>query len=105
MFESEKSVMKMWDFGVKNAVAIGGHCFSKRQVELLGRVGAVEIIICFDKDVLIEDLEKESNKFLKSSFIFDKNNLLKEKDSPIDNGLEIFKKLSSGRIKNDKNFV
>ena len=105
VFESEKSVMKMWDFGVKNAVAIGGHCFSKRQVELLGRVGAVEIIICFDKDVLIEDLEKESNKFLKSSFIFDKNNLLKEKDSPIDNGLEIFKKLSSERIKNDKNFV
>ena len=105
VFESEKSVMKMWELGIKNCVAIGGHSFSKRQVELIGRIGCVEIIVCFDKDVTLDDLEKESNKFIKSSFIYDKKNILKEKDSPIDNGLEIFKKLSSERIKNDKNIL
>lgn len=104
VFESEKSVMKAWSLGIKNCVAIGGHSYGSRQVELLERLG-VEIVTCFDKDVLEEVLIEESSKFLCSSYMLDLQDLLGEKDSPIDLGLDIFKKLDLGRIKNDKNII
>ena len=49
--ESEKSVMKLWDYGIKNAVAVGGHDLSRTQVEKLSRLCCNEIIICYDQDV------------------------------------------------------
>lgn len=50
VFESEKSVMQCWDYGVKNVVSIGGHNISETQIWDLENLG-VEIILCFDKDV------------------------------------------------------
>lgn len=95
--ESEKNVLKMWDVGIKNVVAIGGHDLSSIQVEKLIRLGCKEIIICYDEDVYrmkngkidFEGYEKELNKFIKQqyvSFLIDvEGNILDKKESPSDN--------------------
>lgn len=50
VFESEKSVMQSWEYGIKNCVAIGGHNLSETQIMDLEGLG-VDIILCFDKDI------------------------------------------------------
>jgi hypothetical protein len=70
-----------------------------------------EIIVAFDKEYENangEDGEKYFNKlysmcekyknYAKFSFIFDRDNLLDLKDSPVDKGLENFKKLYESRV-------
>lgn len=55
VFESEKSVMQCWDYGIKNCVAIGGHELSNAQITDLETLG-VEIILCFDNDINMIDI-------------------------------------------------
>ena len=67
-----------------------------------------EIIICFDKeelpkkhtyfDKLWSICEKYKN-YCNMSFIYDRDELLDMKDSPIDKGNEVFKKLLERRVK------
>lgn len=113
--EAEKSVLKYESFfGVENnlCVAICGSSFSNYQFNLLKEYGVEELIFGLDKDFqeigdkdylkLITKLEKIKNKyskFIKVSFLFDKNNsLLGYKDSPLDKGKEVFEYLLKDRI-------
>lgn len=85
--ESEKGVEQLWSMGIKNAVAIGGHELSNIQIEKLTRLG-VPIVIAYDKDILEEHYIKESEKFIKETeiyYLYDKDNILEEKESPSDN--------------------
>lgn len=95
--ESEKSVIKLWEYGIRNAVAIGGHEISKYQVEMLTRLGINEIVFCYDEDVsrnedngkiVKEYYLKEANKFIdhiKVSAMVDlEGNILDKKESPAD---------------------
>lgn len=94
--ESEKSVMVLWSYGIRNVVAIGGHKLSKYQVEKLTRLGVEEIILCYDEDVHRredgridrEEYLKEASKFIdqiKVSAMVDlRGTILDEKESPVD---------------------
>ena len=95
--ESEKSVMKLYSFGYPNAVAIGGHTLSKKQVTMLTRLG-VKVVIAFDKDVKEKIVYGEIGKdttvlaecykflnFVDVEYILDKDDLLDETESPADN--------------------
>lgn len=85
--ESEKGVMQLWTYGFKNVVGIGGHSFSDWQLHRLEKLD-VNIVIAFDKDVKIDEITKELEKFETEHnlyYIYDKNNLLEEKESPMDN--------------------
>lgn len=85
IFEGEKSVMIGYDHGI-GSVAVCGCQMSQHQVNILTRLD-VPLIICFDKDRTKEDIERERDKFFKQIPIycmFDKENLLAEKSSPID---------------------
>ena len=85
--ESEKSVMQLWSYGYKNCVATSGERVSKVQIEKLSRLG-VPIVICFDKDVDTEKIEHIAEQFVQGIEIFaiyDVNNILEEKQSPMDN--------------------
>ena len=94
--EAEKSVLKLWDVGIKNVVAIGGHDISKTQVEKITMLGITEVILCYDQDVgRLENKKldksiyvKESKKFieqLKVSAMVDLDgSVLTEKESPAD---------------------
>ena len=113
--EGEKSVML--DDGYygeySNAVACCGSSFNKYHINLLTNVlGANEIIIAFDKEY--SDWNTDKAKQYKNkieamcmkytnqasfSYIWDYDNVLKEKDSPLDRGKEVFEHLLTTRVK------
>lgn len=114
IYESEKSVMLDEVYYGENscAVAVCGSVLNKNQIGLLKKLGATEIILAFDKEY--EDCYSEKGKKYRSKivnmgkkyahcasffYLFDEKNLLNEKDSPIDRGLEIFQQLYQKRIK------
>ncbi len=85
--ESEKGVMQLWDMGFKNAVGVGGHCLSDWQVTLIAQTGANKVIIAYDKDILEDEVIKECKKlspFRQVEYILDTDNILNEKESPMD---------------------
>jgi len=87
IFESEKAVMQCWSYGYFNTGSIGGKKISQYQINLLIRLG-VDIVFAFDKDVLKDELEDVANRFpdgVPLYYIFDEDNILKEKESPSDN--------------------
>lgn len=106
VFEGEKSVM-LFDsfFGSDNNISVAccGSNLSAIHVDNLIEAGAQEIVIAFDKEFstvgdegfknqtrnLRNIYKKYSNRVL-ISFIFDKENILDLKDSPIDKGKESF---------------
>ena len=84
--EAEKGVMQLWSYGYRNCVAVSGHNLSNWQVRRLEELD-VDITIAFDKDVDIDVIEKELDKFETDHnlyYIYDENNLLDEKQSPMD---------------------
>ena len=86
--EAEKGVMQLWTYGYKNGVSVGGHDLSPSQREKIIRLGAT-VIFAFDKDVNEETVRKQCEEIAplcKSVYyILDKNNILKNKESPMDN--------------------
>lgn len=83
--ESEKFCMQLYDMGYFG-VSVGGSKLSKRQVEMLVRLGA-KIILCFDKDIGEEKLNNIADMFVDGVPIYailDKDNILSEKQSPSD---------------------
>lgn len=114
VFEGEKSPLLYASyFGSNNDISVAtcGFNLLSYQVELLINCGAKEIIIAFDKQFK-EKGDKEWNKLIKKlydihskygayvqiSYLFDKENLLDYKDSPIDKGPDVFMKLFKERI-------
>lgn len=115
IFEGEKSCLHYYGFfGKENNIAVAccGSSINKAQIDLLLRTCMPsEIIIAFDKEFEKPngaDGEKYFNKlysmcekyknYANFSFIFDRDNLLDLKDSPVDKGLDIFKKLYESRV-------
>lgn len=114
IFESEKSCLKYDSmFGINNniSVAICGSALNNYQISLLLSLDVKEIIIALDKQYQeIGDSEWKRwtqkyyqiyNKYgnlLQISYMFDFNNLLDYKDSPIDKGKDIFLKLYKDRV-------
>lgn len=112
IYESEKSVMLMDAvLGPQNNIGTAsfGMHFSRHQFELLKSMGVEEIIFAYDrqfKEASLDDMEfrnllhifrQISNRFedkgIKITFILDDDLVSNYKDSPIDNGLEVFDKL------------
>jgi DNA primase len=84
--ESEKSVLKLAEYGYRNVVSTGGKTISKYQVELITRTGCTPIF-AFDKDVEEDELQDIANMFVDGISVYaviDKDNLLDEKESPMD---------------------
>ena len=100
-------------FGMENDITVAccGSSLIWYQVELLLSLGVREIVIAFDKQFKepgdaewerwtkkLKDLHKKYGSYVQISFLFDKNSYLNYKDSPIDQGPEIFMKLFKERI-------
>lgn len=114
VFESEKSCLKYASyFGQNNdiSVAVCGSSFTNYQVWSLIQLGIEEIIIAFDHDFTdlnsdvakreiknLKNIHKKYGAYVKISFIWDKNNLLGYKDSPIDKTPENFLELFKNRV-------
>jgi hypothetical protein len=113
VLEGEKSIYKYDDmYNYNIAVASCGSSLNIKQVQLLVKKFNVNnIILAYDKEYENFSSEKGKKYFEKLkqmcekyknycnfSFIFDFDNLLKEKQAPIDAGKEIFEKLMKERV-------
>jgi DNA primase len=84
--ESEKGVMQLWSMGHKNCIGLGGKKVSKTQVEKITRLG-VDLYFALDKDVQQKELKEIASRFIDGVniyAIYDKDNILEEKQSPSD---------------------
>lgn len=104
IFESEKSVMQAYSFGMYNSVAVGCSSITKAQVNLLVKNGVSNVILGFDEDkdlahnVNVAHQIKEWCPSINVSVIHDSENkvLAKgSKSSPTDMGKDIFLKMMS----------
>ena len=90
--EAEKGVQQLCSMKIRNAVSTSKKCISWEQREELILLGK-SITIAFDKDVSYEEIISECKKFdnrIEVYYIWDKDNLLKGKESPMDKGIEVF---------------
>jgi DNA primase len=96
LFEGEKSVMKMMTWGINNCAALGTSHLNDEQLAFLIRCG-LNVVVAVDKHVQKDVFKNEKwnklKRYCKVYTIYDNENLLEEKDAPVDKGLEIWKKL------------
>lgn len=117
LFEGEKSVLKYGSYyGQNNNISLAtlGMTFSIAQREILLNCGVEEVTICFDKQYMVEYLDKKNTKEYKEFERYIRNlakiasmligycnvyvvlcwgDLIDYKDAPIDKGKEIFEEL------------
>jgi DNA primase len=94
--EGAKTVMYLHQWGYRNAISIEGDTLSDEQIKLLKELGIdIKYIFVWDKDKDVQFVYNEINR-LKGRMrysIYDKDNLLSDKDSPSDKGKETWIKL------------
>ena len=98
LVEGEKSVMKLETNRINNVVAIGTSHISKEQTKILLKL-RVNVVMALDKD---KDPMQDKNfinlsKYNKCFVIKDTENLLGEKDAPIDKGIDVFERLYNNK--------
>ena len=99
--ESEKSVLKRDSRGDSTWVAISGKTLSEEQVRIILGLDLYEVVIALDKDVQEEEIWSMCERFYlkrKVSYIWDKHNLIGEKDSAADACNKIYDYLYRHRI-------
>lgn len=104
VYESEKSVLKRYSRKDETGTAIGCHSISEEQVKILIGLN-VDIIIAFDKGIDIRDIYKECEKFYKIRniyYIYDKWDILNDKESPADKSEKQFQFMFKYKIKYDE---
>lgn len=94
--EGAKTCMYLHQWGYKNVISIEGDSLSDEQIKLLKGLGIeIKYIFVWDKDKDCAFVYHEIRK-LKGRLryaIYDKDNLLSDKDSPCDKGKEVWVKL------------
>lgn len=102
IFEGIKSVMKLDDYGDYHGIAAETSCLNDEQIKILISLNISDITIAFDKGIdvkKINECTKKLRKFTNVYVIVDRNNLLDDKDAPVDKGKNIWEKLFLERIK------
>lgn len=102
VFEAEKSVMKLHSMLCNTGVALCCHELSDEQIKILVSLD-VEIIFALDNDMpeqLSIDMCNKIKHLRKTSYIYDRERKwLGEKDSPVDKGIKVFRRLLKNRIR------
>lgn len=102
ILEGIKSVMKVDQWGFHNAVSAETSTLNEYQIELLIRMQVRNVVIAFDKDVTMKKVQSCCGllkKFTNVSVVIDKWNLLKEKESPCDEGESVWRTLYERRVR------
>lgn len=102
ILEGIKSVMKIDQWGFHNAVSAETSTLNEYQIELLIRMQIRNVVIAFDKDVTMKKVQSCCGllkKFTNVSVVIDKWNLLKEKESPCDEGESVWRTLYERRVR------
>lgn len=100
IFEGCKSVLKAATWGITNCAAALTSHISSDQLKVLAKLGC-DVVFAFDKEV---DPREDHNitklkSYVNVFYLKDKNDLLDEKDAPVDKGQEVFQKLYENRFR------
>jgi DNA primase len=104
VYESEKATLKRHSRLDGTGVAVGSHNLSEEQIKILIGLN-IDIIIAYDKDISLKHIRSECEQFYgirNVYYIYDKYDLLGEKDSPSDANNKIFNFLLKHKIKYDE---
>lgn len=104
VFEGAKSVMKAYDWGFDNAVALLTSHLSVQQFKYMIRFcnpNSIRIVFALDAEVniLADSNIQQLKKYTRVEWAKNRNNILEEKDSPVDKGVDNWKLLYSLREK------
>ena len=105
IFESIKSVMKCWDWGIKNTVSAETHSLTDGQIKTILQLGCGNVVLAFDNDVNFfsekeEEMRKQISKlskFTNTFYIRDYFGVLGEKDSPADKDKKTWESLYNSK--------
>lgn len=99
LFEGCKSVLLADTWGIHNTGAILTSHLNPNQMKILAKLGC-RVVFALDKDVVVRNDYniRRLKQFVKVEYIWDKDNLLDDKDAPVDKGQEVWKKLYEGRL-------
>ena len=96
-FESEKSVMKAWQYGYRNSVSQMGSDISRIQAEITRRISTdIKIILAYDKDKSAKEVKQYASIFKDKRNIYgiiDTKDIISDTDSPVDKGKKIWDNL------------
>lgn len=100
LFEGCKSVLLADTWGIRNTGAILTSHLNDSQMKILAALGC-RVVFALDKDVSIREDRHIARlkQYVNVEYIYDKDDLLDDKDSPVDQGLEVWRKLYEGRLK------
>lgn len=94
LFEGCKSVLIANTWGIKNCGALLTSHLNPNQMKILAKLGC-RVVFALDKEINVRD-DKNIQKlkdYVNCEFLWDKNNVLSDKDSPVDKGKEVFMQL------------
>ena len=99
LFEGCKSVLLADTYGIHNTGALLTSHLNPNQMKILIELGC-RVVFALDKDVVIRNDYniKRLKQFVNVEYIWDRDDLLGEKDSPIDKGKEVWDRLYEGRL-------
>lgn len=98
LFEGCKSVLLADTWGIKNCGAILTSHLSQNQMIILAKLGC-NVVFALDKDVNVRKDEniQRLKRYTNVYTLWDKKNLLDDKDAPVDKGEEVFRTLYEER--------
>lgn len=99
IFEGAKSVMLADSWGIRNTGALLTSHVNPYQLKILAKLGC-KVVFALDKGINIRDDEniKRLRRYVRVEYTWDKDNLLSDKDAPVDKGRDIWEKLYEGRL-------
>ncbi|WP_143322656.1 CHC2 zinc finger domain-containing protein [Clostridium sp. HBUAS56010] len=108
IFESIKSVMKLFTWGTKDSASAEKHTLTPEQVKILISTPEIKsVVFCYDSDVSYKERKVKENidllkRFVNVYVIVDRDNLLggaEGKNSPVDLGKDIWESLYRTKVK------
>ena len=100
LFEGCKSVLLADTWGIHNTGAILTSHLNPNQFDILLRLGC-RVVFALDRDVQIRNDKNITRlkRYLNCYYLWDRDGLLDEKDSPVDKGKEVFGTLYAQRLR------
>lgn len=102
IFEGIKSVMHVASWGYDNCLAAETSHINNAQTAILIQLGIKNVIIAFDKGVTMKEIKSSTEmlrRFTNVFVVYDRWNLLEDKDSPCDKGEDVWNNLYEKREK------
>lgn len=107
--ESEKFCQQLYTMGIRNCVSLGSHTLSEKQAKLLLQLASKSVTFMFDEGLDLSETKRNADVLRNISgmmeidiYFFDYRDCLDigPKESPSDNGIEVWNNIIENHIKN-----